>query len=557
MNQSCAACTKTFEITDEDRKFLDMLSPVIAGVKHALPDPSHCPECRQQRRAAVANQLFLYKRTCDLSGEQVVSNFAPDSPYKVYKQELWYSDKWDPFTYGRDFDFTRPFFDQWNELSLAVPRPSLFTGYQFDENSEYTNHSGKNKNCYMIFDSDENRDCYYSYSLNSCESCMDCLRLRKSELCYGCIDSLKCYNCAFVQDCENCSDSMYLKNCIGCKHCLMSSNLRNKEYYVENKKVSKEDFEKIKAMLTASSKLEGARGRFEKLKLEYPQKYMHGVQNENVLGDYLTNCKNAQHCYDCPELWDCRHIFQAFMPLNNSMDIQECGDAEKLYECAFVGYGGHNIHFTMHILADCSDLLYCSYCPHSKNMFACIGLRHKQYCIFNKQYTKEEYEALVPKIIAHMRKSKEWGEFYPIKYSYAPYNETLAQDYFPLTREEATKRGYKWHDADPKQMAPATYTLPDDIKDVPDTVTHELLACKGCKKNYRIIPQELALHRQLKLPLPDTCFDCRLKAKRRMRNPRKLWERECMNCKKKVQSTYAPERPEIVYCEECYQKAVD
>jgi hypothetical protein len=71
-------------------------------------------------------------------------------------------------------DFHRPFFEQFQELSLVVPRPSLFTGYEFDENCAYTNHAGKNQNCYMIFDSDENRDCYFSYSINHCEDCTDC-----------------------------------------------------------------------------------------------------------------------------------------------------------------------------------------------------------------------------------------------------------------------------------------------------------------------------------------------------------------------------------------------
>ena len=32
------------------------------------------------------------------------------------------------------------------------------------------------------------------------------------------------------------------------------------------------------------------------------------------------------------------------------------------------------------------------------------SLRNKSYCILNKQYTKEEYEELVPKIIEHMMK---------------------------------------------------------------------------------------------------------------------------------------------------------
>jgi hypothetical protein len=51
----------------------------------------------------------------------------------------------------------------------------------------------------------------------------------------------------------------------------------------------------------------------------------------------------------------------------------------------------------------------------------------------NKQYTKEEYEKLLPKIIAHMKKTGEWGEFFPISISPFNYEETPAMDYYPLT----------------------------------------------------------------------------------------------------------------------------
>ena len=565
MTTSCLQCRTGFEVTEEDIAFLKRLSPIIGGQEFPLPEPTMCPDCREQRRLAVANQLTLFKGVCSVSGDTVVTNIHPQSPYTIIRQDLWYSDAWDPESYGRSIDFSRPFFEQWHELSIAVPRPSLFTGYQYDENSDYTNHSGKNKNCYMIFDSDENRDCYYSYSINSCRDCMECFRVRKSELCYGCIDAIQCYNSGFLQDCENCTDSMYLKNCVGCKNSLMCSNLRNKENYIENKPATAEEVQRVRTMLQTRAALAGAEKRFTALVLEYPQKYMHGVQNESVLGDYLTNCKNAYTCFDSSDLWDCRYVYQAFMALKDSMDIQECGEGEKMYECAFVGYGANTVHFSTHILGDSSDVLYSSYCPHSKNLFGCIGMRHKQYCILNKQYTKEEYETLVPKLIKHMRNTplrlpdgsyagQEWGEFFPMQYSYAAYNETLAQDYYPLTKEEATARGYIWRDADPTESRPATKDIPDGINEVPDDITHELFACDSCRKNFRIIPQELSLYRRFSLPLPTACFSCRLAAKRALRNPRKLWNRECAKCQKEIATSYSPERPEIVVCEECYLK---
>lgn len=40
------------------------------------------------------------------------------------------------------------------------------------------------------------------------------------------------------------------------------------------------------------------------------------------------------------------------------------------------------------------------------------------------------------------------------------------------------------------------------------------------------------------------------------RNPHKLFSRTCAKCGKSIQTTYSPERPEVVYCEQCYLAAV-
>jgi hypothetical protein len=47
--------------------------------------------------------------------------YSPDKSYKVYSQDEWWSDKWDAMDYGRDFDFSRGFFEQINELIINVP----------------------------------------------------------------------------------------------------------------------------------------------------------------------------------------------------------------------------------------------------------------------------------------------------------------------------------------------------------------------------------------------------------------------------------------------------
>lgn len=78
------------------------------------------------------------------------------------------------------------------------------------------------------------------------------------------------------------------------------------------------------------------------------------------------------------------------------------------------------------------------FCHNSSFLFGSYGLRNKQYCVFNKQYSQQEYEMLVAKIIAHMQETGEWGEFLNPSLSPFGYNETVSQDYYPLESEQAT-----------------------------------------------------------------------------------------------------------------------
>jgi hypothetical protein len=185
-----------------------------------------------------------------------------------------------------------------------------------------------------------------------------------------------------------------------------------------------------------------------------------------------------------------------------------------------------------------------------------VGLKRAKYCILNRQYSKEEYEELVPRIITVMRHASEWGEFYPTILSSHAYNETIAPEYFPLTRGQVLEKGWHWREEDAREYQPASAELPDDIHHASDTLSKSTFSCDECKKNYRIISQELELYRKMPVPAPRLCSTCRHAARQRLRTPYKLWTRPCMKCRKEMETTYAPERPEIVYCESCYLKEV-
>jgi hypothetical protein len=555
MQKSCPNCAQNFEITDEDLAFYDRISPVIIGKKYPVSPPTLCPDCRQQRRLAFRNEKKFYKRKCDFSGKEIISIYSPDKPCAVYDNEIWWSDKWDPLSYGRPYDFNRTFFEQYNELNLAVPRPAIVN--MSSENSVYTNHSAYNKNCYMCINTGYSEDLLYvsNFSLYS-KDCADCLAIQNCELCYFCVNTKDSYSSRYLYECEKCMDSAFLYDCRNCQNCFGCWNLRNKKYCISNIQYSKEKYEeKIKQLLPKTWKDE--QKFFADFWQSVERKAVHrGAvidKSENSTGDHLNGNKNARDSYYIFGSEDCAHCYDAG-EIKTSYDAYEPFKGELQYEthACNLGYG----------LMACSKcyeddaLNYCQYCWYSSNLFGCFGMKKQKYCILNKQYTKEEYEKLVPKIIEHMQRTGEWGEFFPAAVSPFGYNETAAQDYYPHEKNEILKKGWKWKDAEIAETINQNYKIPSTIDDVPDSITDEVLQCTNCKKNYRIVIQEVKFYRNQNLPIPEHCFDCRHKTRMSLRNPRKFYPRQCAKCGAKIQTTYAPDRQEKVYCEQCYLKEV-
>jgi hypothetical protein len=159
-----------------------------------------------------------------------------------------------------------------------------------------------------------------------------------------------------------------------------------------------------------------------------------------------------------------------------------------------------------------------------------------------------------------MKRTGEWGEFFPVDISPFAYNETLAQENFPLEKEDVMERGWKWKDVtgsipEVNKIMEAK-DLPDNISDISDNILDSAIECSATKKPFRITKAELKFYRVQGVPLPRKHPDQRHLDRIKLRNPYKLWERKCGKCGTVIQTTYAPDRPEIVYCEKCYLKEV-
>jgi len=539
----CSRSGKEFQILDKEIEFCKRID---------VPLPTLSPLERFRELMAFRNEWKLYRRKCDATGEETLSAYAKDSPYKVYKNSVWWGDTWDATEYGQDYDFSKPFFEQLKELQLNVPREgtSIFNC----ENCDYNSHIRESKNCYLNSLVAKCEDLYYSYWMVNDKNVFDSMITNDSTLCYYCLNVNKSYGCLFLEEANNCRDCYFCYQIYGCQNCIFSSNIANKSYYGFNKKCTKEEFEEIKNKYINGSfkSLEEGKKEFEKMRKETKQRAVHNLNCENVTGDHMYNCRNCENSYEGFNSEDCV----------NSISL---GDATSIYSCYSAGWPNcPGPAYMCTVSRACQDiafgnynwfsskLRYCEGLNTCDSCFGCIGLRHKKYCILNKQYSKEEYESLVPKIIEHMRATGEWGAFPANQLSAFAYNETAAQDFFPLTKEEALKMGFKWHDEEEKTKKTATAEIPENIKDVPDTFLKEILACEKCKSNYKIIEPELRFYKETNLPIPRLCPDCRYKERAEKRNPFILFKRKCSNCGTETNSTLSPDRPEIVYCEKCY-----
>lgn len=218
----------------------------------------------------------------------------------------------------------------------------------------------------------------------------------------------------------------------------MCTNLANKQFHIFNVPYSKEEYD-IKVTALKARGTQQLQSDFEVLLSKTIRKYATISSCDRCTGDYLIRCKNCHEVYGAKDTEDCTYVVEP-MVVNNLYDDTFSGN-NCSYSIETIGCeSSSHLKYCFSCRSQSSDLSYCHFCIASHHCFGCIGLRDKEYCILNKQYTREEYEKLVPQIIEKMIVDGEWGEFFPSSISLFGYNETLANEYFPLSREEVIKK---------------------------------------------------------------------------------------------------------------------
>ena len=581
-NVVCQNCRGNFIIEPEDFNFYEKIK---------VPPPTFCPLCHAQRRFVYRNERKLFKVKDHFTGQDIFSLYPAESNRKVVTQEEWYGDNWDAMEYAREVDFSKPFLKQILELEKEVPIYNLNCTLMV--NSPYSGNATALKNCYLCFNSNHSEDCMYGNAVDSCKDCVDNSHINESERLYECFWLRKCYQCYFTIMSADSRNLWFCRDCLGCNDCFGCANLRKSSYCIFNKQYTKEKYEKeIKKMkLDSISGISEAREKSRDFWKTQITRHQQGVRNLSSTGSYVTDCKNVNDSYLIRESENMRYCqYMQILGNKDNYDVSIYGEHTELNHetCLSVDHS-YNLKFCCNCWPTCRDSEYCMNIFSSTDCFGCVGVKKKQYCILNKQYTKKEYETLLPKIKKHMYEMPyvdsqgliyKYGEFFPIEFSPFGYNNTITMQHFPLTEKETREKGYSWIEV-PRgnyEITKKIGELPDSINDVNKKILEEVLECEVCKKAYRVMENELIFLRKEKLPIPTLCNDCRYDRRIKDRLKIQLYERVCMcagvsdktgiykntvfhihkdsPCPEEFKTGYSPDRPEIVYCEKCYQQEV-
>ena len=527
-----------------------------------VPPPVYSPTIRMKELAGWGAGIDLWWKPHHLTSKPILSGVHPDAPVPVMFDQEWFSKDWG-IEHSREADPSRQTFDIIGELFRAVPYPAL-------SSHGSTNVVGcgivDSVDCYMIFGTFRSRDAWYAVRNTDCERVMDNAFLLRCENTFASAKSVGCNTCIHVFECNNCLRSAFLFDCQNCEDCFCSSNLRRKQYVFMNEQLTKEEYQKrmTEVDLSSTREFETWKQEFSRLVSEktiWPENFSVSVQD--CIGEGMMDSLNASgflmdKAKDIKDGWiifDSEHLESVVISYNS----QDC------YNTA-VALSAHNIKFSF-IADHSSDVEYCFNCRNVEHCFGCVGLNRKSYCIFNKQYTQEEFWSKLDEVKCAMLDRGEYGKFFPaalsalgVKYGF---NYVVA----PFSADELIKIGGR--DDDPiagMRFAPYDVNAPtSNIDDVPDRIADvgdewigKQFFDAEANRRFSVNAAELAYRKEHGYPFPRRHYTARLKDLVASCNGPLQEKAACAKCQKEImtsQSTVYPKR--MIYCKPCYYQYLE
>lgn len=526
---TCRVTGQRFVVSPEEQEIY---------AQFGLPVPQFTPDERFRRLLVFQGERRFFWRECDVSRRRIYSAYPATAPFPVWSRSLWREGEWDPMAYERTPDLTQPVLPQIAEFWNSVPRPSRNCDRATDipvvECARLVRES------FLVFDAYQTKYCQYSVRVDHSSNCFDCYAVSRCTDCYECVNCADCTHLLLSENCEGCSDSRFLSYCKNCKNCLFCSNLENREYCVFNEQVSPEEYELLlrKWSVDAQPLLEQAREEFIEFSSRFPIPHMHADRLDHSSGNYIYRSTGAVECFECEnskDLLRCHGVKDA----KNCIDVHRSwGGVKDSVSSISVGEGAEGLLNCIECWNGVKDLAYCSHCEESEHLFGCVGLVGKQYCIFNRQYTKSAYKRLRKEIEQQMRHEESWGQFVPATSSGYAYNQSLAAEFMSLGRVQVEMMGYRWDPVEdllrPSQLlggreiaaADRFGEIPERLDDLDlDKVQDMLFLCEMSGRPFTLSQEEVEFYRRERVTPPKRGFEQRHRERLSRMGPRRLTKR--------------------------------
>ncbi len=548
--KNCHECSKEFTVENEDIEFYKMFR---------VPPSKLCPDCRNRQRLSFANYSNIYKRKCDVPGHTdiMISPVAPVMPWVTYDYETYYSDKWDPMSYGKDILLEESFFSQFLNLLKEIPQPGVRRGAE-SPNSDFSFYGKFMKDCYYVFGGRRSEDILYSSSIYDSKHVVDSYILRAVDTGYQHVATNDCYKCMYAYFSSNCIDSEFIHDCHNCQNCFGCTNLRNKQYCWFNEQLSKEEYQNRRQSVDLGDQdvNKDYQKKFWDFVKENPVRGSRIMNSQNVSGSDIRGSKDVHMGFQVENSENLRYAYFAIVNLKDSMDTNHSGGSERMYYSQNTGTKSSNVKFSFAV-KETTDSEFLMSCTNCTNCFGCVGLKNASYCIFNKKYEPTEYFKKLDEVKTKMLIDGTYGEFFPMSFSPCAYNSSFAHIMYPMTEELAVSRGLYWQteiNIDTSSVKIVSLNdLPKNIKDVDDDICNIAILGENSHKPFKVVSREISFYKRYNLALPTETPYQRMIDRFKIMSNFRIEKDNCFKCGKEILSAYKTIDGYKPYCSECYK----
>lgn len=275
------------------------------------------------------------------------------------------------------------------------------------ENSDYGDFLYFCKNMHVAFDCAQCSDSLYTHDAYIARTCVDTDYCVEAELCYESVDAIKCFNSDYLEYSTNMRDSAYAANCINCHDVFGCVNLVNKSFCIFNRQLTEQEYRQ-KVAIYKQWPPEKVLAMVEELKKRYPFTPKEGHNENSPYGNYIHFCKDCYMCFDAGHDENCAYLYDSFYN-KTCLDMTYASQHNELSYQILDSGNLFNSNYTVrssHVL----DSMYMFNCRNVKNSLGCVSLQNKQYCILNRQFTKEDYERISKQILEELKtKNLDWA----------------------------------------------------------------------------------------------------------------------------------------------------